>query len=270
MNTDGDDLETQWSTFKDTVFDTAKSVLGYSKRKQPDWFDESNHEIKDLLAKKRAAHNACLNDKSSQKKHDQYRWLRSQAQSKIRKIKDAWWADKAVELQGYADQHATKLFFAGLKAVYGPTSKSMTPIRAEDGTLLTDKAHILERWSTHFNQLLNKVSSVEEQAISNIRRRPIILALDGCPTVAETQKAIDQLQTGKAPGPDGIPPEIYKMGGLALAEHLTGIFQSFWRKGELTQISCTCARTKVINLSVIITGVSPSSALQARSSLESS
>ena len=68
MNTDGDDLETVWSTFKDTLFDTAKSVLGYSKRKQPDWFDESNQEIKDLLAKKRAAHNVWLNDKSSQKK----------------------------------------------------------------------------------------------------------------------------------------------------------------------------------------------------------
>ena len=123
--------------------------------------------------------------------------------------------DIAVERQGYADQHATKLFFSGLKAVYGPTSKSMNPIRAEDGTLLTDKAHILERWSAHFNQLLNKVSSVEEQAISDIRQRPIILALDGCPTVAETQKAIDQLQTGKATGADGIPPEIDKMTGLS-------------------------------------------------------
>ena len=76
---------------------------------------------------------------------------------------------------------------------------------------------------------------MEKLAISDIRQRPIILALDGCPTVAETQKAIDQLQIGKAPGADGIPPEIYKMGGLALVEHLTGIFQSFWRKGELPQ-----------------------------------
>ena len=76
---------------------------------------------------------------------------------------------------------------------------------------------------------------MEEQAISDIRQRPIILALDQCPTVAETQKAIDQLQTGKAPSTDGIPPDIYKMGGLALVEHLTGIFQSFWRKGELPQ-----------------------------------
>ena len=76
---------------------------------------------------------------------------------------------------------------------------------------------------------------MEEQAISYIRQRPIILALDECPRVAETEKAIDQLQTGKAPGADGIPPEIQKMGGLALIEHLTGIFQSFWRKGELPQ-----------------------------------
>ena len=76
---------------------------------------------------------------------------------------------------------------------------------------------------------------MEKQAISDIRQRPIILALDGCPTVTETQKAIDQLQTGKAPGADSIPPEINKMGGLALVEHLTGIFQSFWRKGELPQ-----------------------------------
>ena len=76
---------------------------------------------------------------------------------------------------------------------------------------------------------------MKERAISDIRQRPLILALDGCPTVAETEKAIDQLQTGKAPGADGIPPEIYKMGGLALVEHLTGIFESFWRKGELPQ-----------------------------------
>ena len=51
----------------------------------------------------------------------------------------------------------------------------------------------------------------------------------------ETEKTIDQLQTGKAPGAEWIPPEIYKMGGLALVVHLTGIFHSFWRKGELPQ-----------------------------------
>ena len=82
-------------------------------------------------------------------------------------MKDAWWAAKA-ELQGYADQHSTRLFFSGLRAVYGPPSSAVTPIRASDGTLLTEKAHMLERWTAYLSQLLNKTSSVEEQAIQDM------------------------------------------------------------------------------------------------------
>ena len=104
----------------------------------------------------------------------------------------------------YADQHAAKLFLSGLKAVCGRTTKVMTPIHAVDGTL-TDKAHILECWTAHFGQLLNKESNMEEQTISHIPQRSIILALDGCPTATETEKAIEQLQSGKALGPDGTP-----------------------------------------------------------------
>ena len=51
------------------------------------------------------------------------------------------------------------------------------------------------------------------------------------PTKAENVKAIKQLQTGKAPGPDGIPPEIFKTGGEALTEQLLGMFQLFWERG---------------------------------------
>ena len=46
-------------------------------------------------------------------------------------------------------------------------------------------------------------------------------------------KAVSQLQAGKAPGPDNIPPEIYKTGGLALIHNLTCLFQLCWEKGDL-------------------------------------
>ena len=233
--TDGDDLESVWCTFRDTVYNTAKSVLGHPKRKQPDWFDECNQEIQDLLTQKRKAHDAWLSDKSCQAKHDKYRRLRSEAQSKIRKVKDSWWAAKAVELQSYADQHDSRNLFSGLKAVYGPTSRSMTPLRSADGKLLTDKAQILERWTAHFSQLLNRESTVDDQVFADIPQRPIIAALDGCPTVAEIVKAIEQLQSGKAPGPDGIPPEVFKVGGLALTKHLVALLQLFWENGRLPQ-----------------------------------
>ena len=109
----------------------------------------------------------------------------------------------------------------------------MTPIRASDGTLLTEEAHILERWTAHFSQLLNKTSSVEDQTIQDTPQRPLIHTLHGPPTKAETVKAIEQLQTDKATGPDGIPPKIFKAGGEALTGQLISLFQFFWERGEV-------------------------------------
>ena len=40
-------------------------------------------------------------------------------------------------------------------------------------------------------------------------------------------------QTGKAPGPDGIPPEVFKVGGEALTEQLVSLFHLFWERVEV-------------------------------------
>ena len=47
--------------------------------------------------------------------------------------------------------------------------------------------------------------------------------LDELPTVSETEKAIKLLSSGKAPGSDAIPAEIYKASGPPVAEKLTVI-----------------------------------------------
>ncbi|KAL8592908.1 hypothetical protein ACOMHN_050735 [Nucella lapillus] len=141
-----DDIEAAWSSFRATVYTSAKSILVDLRKKKThqDRFDENNKEIMDLLAEKRIAHVAWLNDSNWAAKHERFKKLRSEAQCKIRPMKDTWWAVKAEKLQGYADQNFTKQFFSVLKVVYGPPSSAMTPIRARDGTLLTEKTQILE------------------------------------------------------------------------------------------------------------------------------
>ena len=104
-----DDLEAAWSSFRYAVYNTAKSVLGHPRKKHQDWFNENNQEILSLLAEKTAAAAAWLSDKDCTAKHDRFKKLKSEAQSKTRQMKDAWWAAKAEELQGYADQHSTRL-----------------------------------------------------------------------------------------------------------------------------------------------------------------
>ena len=52
--------EVFWARMKSAIQQSSKEVLGLSSRKNKDWFDESNQEIKKLLAKKRSAHQAHL------------------------------------------------------------------------------------------------------------------------------------------------------------------------------------------------------------------
>ena len=102
-----------------------------------------------------------------------------------------------------------------------------------DGMILTDKEDILKQWTLHFSTLLNRTSEVTIEALESIQQRPMIPELDAPPNTAEVDAAIKQLQTGKAPEPDGIPAEVFKAGGENLIIHLTSMFQVFWVNFQL-------------------------------------
>ena len=53
--------------------------------------------------------------------------------------------------------------------------------------------------------------------------------------IAETVKAIKLLSSGKAPGSDAIPAEIYKAGGTPVAETMTELFHIIWRNEAIPQ-----------------------------------
>ena len=66
--------------------------------------------------------------------------------------------------------------------------------------------------------MLNYPSSVNDNAIIRLPQIECNGLLDEFPTVIETRKAIQHLSSGKAPGTDAIPAEVYKPGGLPMAE----------------------------------------------------
>ena len=61
--------------------------------------------------------------------------------------------------------------------------------------------------------LLNRPSSIIEGAIDRLPQIECNVLLDEFPTVMKTRKAVQQLSSGKAPGADEIPAEVYKAGG---------------------------------------------------------
>ena len=90
-------------------------------------------------------------------------------------------------------------------------------------------------WAEHFNSVLNRPSSINEDAIDRHPQIECNVLLDEFPTVMETRKAVQQLSSGKAPGADAIPAEVYKAGGLPMAEKLTELFHCMWRKEAIPQ-----------------------------------
>ena len=117
-----------------------------------------------------------------------------------------------------------------------PKKSGTTPLLSADGsTLLTDKDAILKRWAEHFNSVLNRPSSVNDNAINRLPQIECNVLLDEFPTVTETRKAIQHLSSGKASGTDAIPAEVYKAGELPMAEKLTELFQCMWRKEAFSQ-----------------------------------
>ena len=98
-------------------------------------------------------------------------------------------------------------------------------------SLLTD----LKRWAEHFDSVLNRPSSVNVDAINRLPQMECNLLLDEFPTVSETVKAIKLLSSGKAPGSDAIPAEIYKAGGTPVAKKMTELFHIMRRKEAILQ-----------------------------------
>ena len=195
----------------------AADLLGFIKHSHKDWFDENVSQIKSLLSSTHAAHLRWIDDRSSASKHSSYMQLRRLPQSRLHSMKDSWWAARAEEIQEAANPKNLKRFYAGLKAVYRPYSCGITTFHSSDSQhLITDPNKILERYADHFNGVINCLSSISDAAIDSLPRRPILEDL-ACPlTKIEVTRAIKEMTSGKAPGNNGIPSEVFKFGGANL------------------------------------------------------
>ncbi|BHF60203.1 hypothetical protein SprV_0100316600 [Sparganum proliferum] len=130
-----------------------------------------------------------------------------------------WTARGAEEIIGYAYSNEWKNSFAAIKTVNGPLTKGTAPLlSADDSTLLTEKTQILQQWAGHFVSVLNRPSTISDAAIARLPQVETNVDLDLPPSHHETIRVVQRLSSGKAPGSDAIPTEIYKHGGPQLME----------------------------------------------------
>ena len=231
----GTSASTLWDSFKHTTLRVSEDVLGFVGRKHRDWFDENDCHIKQLLDSVHDLHLRFIADKDNAELGDAYRTLKQQVQKSLRNMENTWWKERAAEMQHAADIRDYKTFHLCLKAVHGPKHKVSSEIKSKDGVLLTEPEQVLNRWSEHFNGVLNLDSQFDMSVLDEIPQYDTNMSLTAPPTIEEVRASIKQLTSGKAPGADGIPPDVYKHGGDPIAEELLEIFKAIWREGEVPQ-----------------------------------
>ncbi|BHF82281.1 hypothetical protein SprV_0802541800 [Sparganum proliferum] len=145
-------------------------------------------------------------------------------------MQNTWTVRKAEKIQGYEGHNERKNLFAATSVVYGRTVKGTAPLLGDDRTTLrTEKVQILQQWAEHFRGVLNRPSNISDAATARPPQVETNANLDLRPTVHETIRAVQQLSSGKFPGSDEIPAEIYKHSGTQLMK------QEMWCQGQVAQ-----------------------------------
>ena len=154
------------------MYYASRETLGHPHRKTSDWLWEHGKEIEKLLEEKKSKHLRHLQENSKRSK-SALAEVQTKVQREVRALKNDWWQRRAEKMQSMADNHNYRGLFAGLKAIYGPKSNAVSPVKSVDGSkLLTDLQDIRARWKEQFNNLLNQEGSAHPDACQQLKRKP--------------------------------------------------------------------------------------------------
>ena len=229
-------VEEGWKFILDSVSAVAAETIGSTTRRNQDWFDSNLPGIQEILKNKHKAHAAHLSNPSSVYLRQKWREERGKVQRLLREMENTWWRQLAAEIQGFADSGDLHNFYDALKRVYGPTDRSLAPVRSQDGTVLyTHKEDILKRWKEHYCTLLNTNNPSNPSSLADLPIFPTVQEMGEPPSMEELITSIKHLKNNKAPGVDGLPAEVLKHGGPTLNMRLYGLIRSIWESGEVPQ-----------------------------------
>ena len=164
---------------RDSLTESATTILGYDKRRQPDWFQENIFTLKELIIKRNT-----LFAKRLKTHHNSDRQM---VAKEVKRAKNAWFGRKAQEIESEIQKGAcSKGIWKGLKEMQhrreGLQAVKPKSIRKQDGKLCMDSIETLQQWHDHFRSVLNIRSSFEPSSIQSVYQYPVKEEMSESPT----------------------------------------------------------------------------------------
>lgn len=228
-------LEEAWCLLRETIVRITR--LHTPKRKaqsktRPQWI---NREVLQLIKRKKMMYHSYRRNKSDTK-YEEYKHARNAANVACHKAEQDFETQLARNISS-----SPKSFYNYVRNKTCQT-RPMISLAKSDGTPISP-SETAEQFNTFFASVFTKENEPIPELQPLIAPQNRLVSLSISPS--EVLKALDNVQTNKAPGPDGIHPQVLKHCRHVIAPLLhivynkslrTGQLPSDWKKGRITPV----------------------------------
>ena len=227
--TEADTVEEWWRANSGVMKRAGEETLGRTSGKSAPADKETwwwNEEVQRSVSKKKELKKK-WDTSGSQEDRERYKEAKREAKRTVAIAKDQAWNELFGEME--TPEGEKKLFKLAKKR--DKASKDLTQIKQmkdDQGVVLTEKDHIVERWKTYFEKLLNE-ENPRSLFGDGQQNHGVVREV----TRSEVERALKKMKNAKATGPDGIPVEAWKSLGEFGAEQLTVLMRKIWTEEEI-------------------------------------
>ena len=133
-------------------------------------------------------------------------------------------------MQNAYDAKDSRSLYGIIRKVFGPQPPSVVPLKSKDGSaLIKDTEGILSRRQEYFTELFCNPSVFNEDVISGLQQKEILVEMMLVQSLAGVKSAIDKVKRGKAPGLDGIPAELLQSSGDNVTSTIHKLILTVWQ-----------------------------------------
>ena len=158
-----------WNTLKSDIDNAASEVLGRGRRRQPDWFVESQAALEPLLEVKQRAHQRMLCEDNPVTCR-RFRASQREVAKAVRAAKGKWVCNVAQEAEKAARDRCVRWKCIEKLQVLDRSRrpKTMSSVRNREGQLVDNLAELKACCHDHFNRILNIPSSFDPVVLDTI------------------------------------------------------------------------------------------------------
>ena len=226
-------IQEHWTSIKELYNTTCREEIGTRERSHKEWISKESIDKIQRRKEKKSRLNTCRTRQAIKTAQEEYTQANKEVKQSLKRDKHKFIEEIAETAERAAATGNLKGIYDATKRLCGRYSRPELPVTDKNGNSLQGKEAQLNRWAEHFEDLLNRPAPSHPPDIPPAER-DLDINCDP-PTEKEIEEAIRRQKSGKAAGPDYIPPEALKVDIGTSVGILHKLFERIWTAEEFPQ-----------------------------------